>query len=281
MKRCPTCLSPLADGFRFCPKCGSAIPTDPLPAPPGGLTIEFAASTSPGFQFALQEAVRQPGFERLGTDKKPVFRVTFSKGHSGDAMRLVELVKPWRNKAVYVDGEPLPWEQVFSFVSCFARRQAAYRPGSYCFGGEAVHERNIWGCKQSRLFWSDWSEWFCWGRFVDKTGTFEFDKTRIKHELARNLFPYRFCPALDMGLTEAMLAAFPEHVTPKVDRHWKFITNEWQAGTLGFSISLNRDQGTGPAMGVAPRDDEAALEIAARAKREIEVPRFEGAWRPS
>ena len=133
MKSCPTCLSPLADGFRFCPKCGSAIPTDPLPAPTGGLTIEFAASTSPGFQFALQEAVRQPGFERLGTDKKPVFRVTFSKGHSGDAMRLVELVKPWRNKAVYVDGEPLPWEQVFSFVSCFARRQAAYRPGSYCF----------------------------------------------------------------------------------------------------------------------------------------------------
>ena len=84
-----------------------------------------------------------------------------------------------------------------------------------------------------------------------------------------------------MGLTEAMLAAFPEHVNPKVDRHWKFITNEWQAGTFGFSISLNRDQGTGPAMGVAPRDDEAALEIAARAKREIEVPRFEGAWRPS
>lgn len=49
-----------------------------------------------------------------------------------------------------------------------------------------------------------------------------FDKERIHHELATNLYRYRFCPHLQTALPEAVIRYLPETITPESDRNWGY-----------------------------------------------------------
>ncbi len=40
-------------------------------------------------------------------------------------------------------------------------------------------------------------------------------RKRIKHELTKNLHPYRFCPALNPSLIQEVIDALPNVVNPK------------------------------------------------------------------
>lgn len=227
---CKKCQSLVPPASKFCPSCGTSIAKEtekqkvviekPDPIPSKGITIEFLHSSSASFDRAVQEAQKVNTFRQYGEGKQAIFRVNYPKKEVERCLPMLECLKGWRNRKVYVDAEPQQWDGVFAFTWCFCQREAAYRPHEFCFFG-MNNILNVWGCTQARLDFADYSDLFKMGSFKNAT-TFVFDKNRIRHDLQNNLFPYRFCPALNFNLVEAVLGEFPDEIDLQRDKNWEY-----------------------------------------------------------
>lgn len=263
MKNCYKCQSEIQDNFKFCPHCGSNQQEIVCPnckyknepnskfcqecgtqliekpknkktpkveiieqsIPEFGITVEFKYSTSQTFEFAVEEAKKFNSFQQIGEDKKVIYRVTVTDDEIETLEPLLENLKGWRNRKVYHNGEKVQWDSMFSYQWCYGQRKASYKPELYCFGYENNYDYNLWGCIQTRLNFTEHSELFTYGKFLNTKGEWEFDKDRISHMLEKNLFRYRFCPAMNLELVKDVLLAFPDKVNPSKDKDWKFIRN--------------------------------------------------------
>lgn len=231
-KICPSCGASADAGARFCPKCGSSLTIRDeavqveMTLPSSGLAIEFAESTAASFPKALEIAKATGGFQSCQKNKKTWYLAVYPSGELKEAMPLVESLSGIRNRRLYIDGQEKPWDEVLGFAWCAAQRATAYRPVEYCFGKDE-NRVNPWGCKQARMDWTEWGNWFCYGRWEEASGfdgrvQWRFDKERIRHELATNLFRYRFCPHLRTDLSEAVLRHLPDTVIPDSDPGWGY-----------------------------------------------------------
>jgi hypothetical protein len=231
-KMCPACGASAEPDALFCPKCGSSLTVTDEPIkveltiPSSGLAIEFAESTAASFPKALESAKATNGFLSYQKNKKTWYLAVYPSGNLKEAMSLVESLSGIRNRRVYLDGLEKSWDEMFGFAWCAAQRATAYRPMEYCFGKDE-NRLNPWGCKQTRMEWTEWANWFCYGQW-EKGGVlggkiqWRFDRERIRHELATNLFRYRFCPHLWAELSEAVLKYLPDTVLPDSDPNWGY-----------------------------------------------------------
>ncbi|WP_341325628.1 zinc-ribbon domain-containing protein [Methylotuvimicrobium sp. KM2] len=231
---CTKCNARISVSAKFCPECGQSVETSlstqPVAVsyeiPESGVAIEFAESTGAGFALAVQSSMKAPISKECVKGKKRWFLGAWPKSEIADALDLVEHLKGLRNRKVYLDGKETQWNDVFGFSWCASNRNSAYRPNEYCFG---IDEKrlNIWGCKQARMEWSDWGDWFGYGSFrksgvLSKTVVFEFDKNRIRHEIETNLHNCRLCPHLQFDLIEAVLDTLPNEVSPSEKGAWQY-----------------------------------------------------------
>lgn len=231
-KLCGSCGADADVDARFCPKCGNNLSMADdiahiaMKIPEKGLAIEFAESTAAVFPKALEIAKVSSGFQSCQKNKKIWYLATYPSDALADATPLCVALSGIRNRRLYIDGKETPWDEVFGFVWCAERRSTAYRPVEYCFGKDE-NRINPWGCRQANMDWSEWSRWFCYGQW-EKGGIFggkilwRFDKDRIRHELATNLFRYRFCPHLHTDLSSAVLKHLPETINPESDHAWGY-----------------------------------------------------------
>lgn len=248
---CPNCKYPNEGNSKFCQECAHPLvenavpwssnapkststtrksvpqPEETPPIPTKGITIEFPYSTSQSFEFAVSEARNLPSFQQFGEDKKAIYRVNIDPAEIESLFDLIEHMKGWRKRFLYVDGEKVPWDSIFEFAYCYESKKASFKPQFYCFGFENEWELNAWGCVNARLPFRESADWFTWGRWLNNTGDWEFDKQRIRHELEKNLYSYRFCPALNFERIEAVISALPPVVNPTKDSKWKFV-EAWQ-----------------------------------------------------
>jgi len=275
MKTCKSCKQDgLQSDYAFCPYCGKPVGTKKPevseigPVPNQGITIEFFYSTSSNFSFALEAAKKLPVFKQYGEGKKAVYRATFGKDNMDEASELADYLKGLRKRSVYIQGEKVTWESVFDFAWCYKKRKSSYKPDLYCFGYENEYQLNIWGCLRSEMFFSDREKWFTWGSWVGGQGEWEFDKDRIRHELQKNLYKYRFCPAIQLGLVKDVLEALPDRVNPKKNQDWVYIES-WDRSDRGYRFVSGRRgyQEEVVAIGVAPRGPEVIETIMKKLKR--------------
>lgn len=210
----------------------------------------------------MEAARKSPAYREYGEGNKAVYRATYAPTELDQALELLEYVKGWRRRAVYVDGEKVPWDSVFSFGWCYERHRSSFKPEFHCFGYDETHCLNPWGCTQANLEFRDRANWCTWGRWATKKGDWEFDKERIRHELQRNLYKHRFCPALDLQLVEETLQAFPDSVNPKKDKDWKFVSS-WEEEVPGFVVVVKEYgyEERKTMIGVAPSGPGALQEI--------------------
>lgn len=209
-----------------------------------------------------------PGFVQYGEGKKAIFRVTLGENELQKAMELLDQMKGWRRRTVYVNGEKVPWDTVFVFTWCFQRKQASFKPELYCFGYENEWDFNIWGCNQTRLPFTETGEWFCWGKWLNKNADWQFDKERIRHEVQKSLYAYRFCPAFQAERIEDVLAALPDSVNPTKDKNWKFVESYGDENAPGLKVKTERYGTTETVVmkGVCPNGLGSLEEMAKRAK---------------
>ncbi len=232
--QCPKCKFVVKGNAKFCPECGSAIDQKIVDStvnvsyeiPESGVSVEFAESTAAGFQDALKLQKLAPFHADCLKGKKKWFIASWPKENILQVVPLVENLKGMRNRKVYIDGKESKWDDIFAFVWCCNERNSAYKPVEYCFG---LSEKrfNIWGCKQARMDWTEWADWFSYGVFktsglMGKKNKFIFDKKRIRHELETNLYRYKHCPFIQFDLIEAILNEFPDEVLPNSKGSWVY-----------------------------------------------------------
>ena len=256
--KCPECGYANEPNSKFCQECGRSlgvravppkktstpsptiVPTEIPPVADTGITMEFRYSTSQSFEFAVAHAQKHTSFSQTGEGKKALYRVTYDSSDLESATDLAEYLKGWRNRAVYIDGEKVPWKSVFGYLWCYRNKQASYKPEFYCFGYENEWQFNIFGCIQCGLPFTENAEWFCWGRFVGRGGDWQFDKQRMRHELEKNLHAYRFCPTLDSTRVLDVLSAFPEKANPQKDKSWRFVESWGDEAGSGLVVKVER-----------------------------------------
>ena len=231
-KLCPSCGAENSAESRFCTQCGTNLLSSgedvqvKFQIPESGIAIEFAESTAASFPKALELAKASPRFQKCQKGKRTWYLAAFPSGKLTDAIPLAEALSGIRNRNLYIDGEEKQWDEVFRFIWCASRRATAYRPVEYCFGKDE-NRLNPWGCKQAGMDWTQWADWFRYGRW-EKVGIigqkvqWRFDKERIKHELTTNLYPFRYCPHLNTKLSECVLRHLPDTVVPGTDPNWEF-----------------------------------------------------------
>jgi double zinc ribbon protein len=280
---CPNCEYRCESLAKFCQECGASLikkngeketvknksqeaqsnKIEIDPPSMNGITIEFPYSTSQTFDLAIESSKMFTTFKQFGEYKKAIYRVTFQPDEMDTAIDLIEYLKGWRRRIVYVDGQKVPWETISSFLWCYRKQKASYRPEFYCFGYDQEYELNIWGCMQAHMPFTTYSRWFCWGTWLNNQGDWKFDKERIRHELQKTLYPYRFCPAMQHGIIEDAINALPDVVNPKNDINWKFI-EKWGDDISSFStIAISRPgyQGRVAVIGVCPNGKGALKEL--------------------
>ncbi len=232
---CVGCGATLPDGARFCAGCGTAVSVSieatvvSYEIPTSGCAIEFAESTAASFQDALQLAKASPAFQTCIKGKKTWYLVSYPKEEFTAAAKLATLLGGMRNRRSFLDGQEVSWDELFGFTWCANERANAYRPPLYCFGKDD-NRLNPWGCKNAGLEWTEWADWFSYGRWessgvLRKTSVFVFDKERIRHELSSNLHRFRFCPHIRQPLIEAILAALPARVQVEKGGSWAYAEN--------------------------------------------------------
>jgi len=283
-RACPSCSAKVPSEAKFCPACGGSLEVSDKAAavaieyeiPSSGIAIEFSESTASGFVDAVRNAKAAPQNAECLKGKKTWYMAAWPKEQIEDAAKLVESLKGMRNRKVWVDGKESRWDEVFGFTWCSEHRVTAYRPLEYCFG---VDEKrlNIWGCKNARMDWVKWSEWFSYGSFkksgiLKSVHIFVFDKKRIRHELESNLYRFRFCPHLNFQLIEAVLENLPDEVEVKPKGEWGYQrSNEESLGSVKVKEKIVNGDYTYTdefhASGVEPRTPAIGLSILKKAFR--------------
>lgn len=253
---CPECNYSNESNSKFCQECGipliksvkskikkieketlTEVVIDPIPNK--GITIEFPFSTASSFEFAVKEAEKLPNFKKFGDGKNALYRINVNESELFDVVNLLEQLKGWRKRAVYVNGEKVTWDSVFSFIWCYERKKSSYKPELFCFGFENEWEFNLWGCNRAGMPFSDHSQWFSYGKWLNNKGDWEFDKNRIKHELEKNLYDVRFCPAINLEFVQDIINALPDVVNPSKNKNWKFMQS-YDDSTGGLIMKINQ-----------------------------------------
>ena len=283
-KICPSCGSSAEGDAKFCPKCGASLEQSEetiqvdFDLPKTGIAIEFADSTAAAFPKALELAKASEGYQTCQKLKKTWHLATFTSGSLVDAMPLAQALSGIRNRRAFMNGEETPWDEIFGFAWCAAQRNSAYRPVEYCFGKDD-NRINPWGCKQARMDWTDWADWFSYGKW-EKGGmlgskvVWRFDKERIRHELATNLYRFRYCPFMVPDLAEAVLRHLPDTVAPDKDDNWSFNHNYEE---VPGAIKIVEKEGSGDysftneywSDGVRPKGHRLLAEVLQKAFAEV------------
>lgn len=275
---CPSCSTSITTQARFCPSCGQALASAEAAAvqvgfdiPKEGYAIEFCESTAAGFTAAAELAKATGRMQTATKNKKTWYLATFAKNQFEDMVPLASALAGMRNRKAYLNGQELAWDELFGFTWCAAQRSTAYRPVEYCFGKDE-NRINPWGCKQARMEWTEWAQWFSYGHWRSNY-VFVFDKQRIRHELETNLYRFRFCPHMQTQLVEAVLKHIPDQVDVTPNGDWKYNhAYEAQPG----AIKIIERQGSGSfaftneyySDGVRPRGYAALANILQKAFNE-------------
>jgi hypothetical protein len=285
-KVCTSCGSAVSKDAQFCPKCGAALAASDesiklnFEIPSHGISIEFADSTAASFSKALELAKSSDNYQTCQKLKKTWHLAIYNSGLISDALPLAEALSGIRNRRAFLQGTETAWDELFGFTWCTSQRSTAYRPMEYCFGKDE-NRINPWGCKQARMDWVEWSDWFSYGHW-EKGGMmgpkvlWRFDKDRIRHELATRLFRFRFCPFMNTNLSEAILRLLPDTVAPEKEKNWKYNQNYEE---IPGAIKVIVKEGTGNfaytnefwSDGVRPVGHRVLAEILSAAFKEVGI----------
>jgi uncharacterized tellurite resistance protein B-like protein len=226
---CLKCGATCQATSKFCPECGTPIQAQTqvtkleFDYPTSGVAIEFAETTAATFDLALRAAKASPAYQQIERGRKKWFLAAWPSGSIADSLEIVSNLKGIRNRKIFIDGNEHPWDEVFGFLWCCEQHDAAYKPAEYCFGADEKRP-NLWGCKQLRMDWVQWADWFTYGKWITKD-TFEFDKDRISHEVEMNSHQMRFCPHYRGDLLHAVFALLPDRVQVSEREGWKYKEN--------------------------------------------------------
>ncbi|MBU0711608.1 zinc ribbon domain-containing protein [bacterium] len=299
---CPFCEHKNSINAKFCSECGKWIDVDHEvtkqfntsstnddrdvthtivpPIPSDGITLEFGQSTSANYENAVLIAkTLSPIIFKYG--KKKSIRVNIEKSDILKIIDLAQIVCGWNYSKLYLDGQQVTYDSIFGFRWCHKKKLCSYKPDLYCYGYDKSNF-NIWGCTALNLPFSPYSEFWKWGKFINADKDWAIDKDRIKFEIEKKIYNYRFCPAVKLEYIYNVISALPDIVNPDKNNNWKFITSgvyDQDSELLSGLICTEKNQWGDVYKvryyGVAPRKKDVLIEILKKIKHRIPTPNFD------
>jgi len=228
---CDKCGAGIIEGAKFCPQCGDPVTeADKVTVPVAesqvaNVKITFGQSSSGDFTKAVDICKNIPSYSVSGEGNQIRHKINLPITEVELIVNLFELVGSWKSSQMLINGHAATKKDLTYYgVGCYRNRQKAYKPEQFCFG-EKEYEANIWGCKRLNMPITQWGGgWLDYGEF-DKSGTWYFDKERIKHELELTLKENELCPVLDRKRVLETLDKLPASIDPKTDKNWQYRTS--------------------------------------------------------
>ncbi|MDY6904108.1 MAG: zinc ribbon domain-containing protein [Thermodesulfobacteriota bacterium] len=230
MLKCDKCGAGINNGAKFCSQCGDPVTeADKVTVPQADgkvadVEITFGKSTSANYAKAVAICENLPTYTVSGDGNQIQHAVTLPVTEIDLIVNLFDLVGSWKSSKMLINGQAATKKDLtYGGLGCFQGRQKAYDPAQYCYG-ESAWDCNIWGCKRLNMPISSFGGgWLDYGRF-DQSGTWMFDKNRIRHELEAGLKENDWCPVLDKRRVLETFEKLPDGVNPKRDPRWDYQT---------------------------------------------------------
>ena len=204
------------------------------------------------------------------TESKPPTKVKIDNTPLDKSLNqsFLDFLKGFRNRVVSIDGVKTLWDNVFSFMGCLNRKRESFNPELYCFGYDNnSYGFNIFGCIHA----GSSTSLFCYGKWLNDDGDWEFDKVRMRFEILKNLHQYKYCPALDLSRVEDVLIKLPNVVNPLKDKNWQFVESYGDSSSPILRVKVEKYgmEMTMAAKGVAPKGNAEVIEIETKLKSTI------------
>lgn len=261
---CPVCGTQISGG-NFCPNCGANLrtPEHVIPA----ITIQFGYSTSQNYKTAVDFASTLPEYSISGEGRTILHSVSLGFEDINPLSKLLSLVGHWKSTVFMVNGREIPPSEIIPVLNCYVERSKAYNPEEYCFGRDDAekYNDNDLGCRWSRINPYGWHGLAGFGT-VGRDGSFRVDKNRLVYEVAKNLEPYRICPALNVDKIKTRLESIPSVINPNVMKEWEYVT-EYHDGK-DIAIAVRKRSKTAERGYVVKDHDEFQVEVAVGDLRE-------------
>lgn len=224
---CDKCSASIPQSAKFCAQCGDPVTEEDLVATPtstqeGTATITFGESSSARYSRAIEICKNIPTFSTTGSGKNKEHKVALPLTEIELISNIFDLVGSWKSSSMMINGRSATKKDLtYHGLGCFRSQQRAYQPQQYCFG-EREFEANIWGCKRLNMpLWQWGGGWLDYGSF-DSSGSWVFDKGKIRHSLNLAISEIDLCPALNREMIFKTLEALPDAINPKTDTRWEY-----------------------------------------------------------
>lgn len=200
--------------------------------------ISFGKSTSSNYNVAVEIASNFQSYKQSGEGKNIKHEVTFGEEEIDLFFELYDLVGRWKSSTIYIDGARILHGQS-NFLWCFRERQNAFDKNEYCFGKDDnnSYNDNFFGCKYIKVNPLSYSGLKGYGE-MDRSGTFNINKDKIKHELDIGLKQYGACPAFDYSRTINLYNKIPDKIKPTKSSEWEYVSEYTEEGQVAVSVKL-------------------------------------------
>ncbi|CAN5473091.1 MAG: AAA family ATPase [Actinomycetota bacterium] len=188
----------------------------------------------------------------------------------GNVSLSLELPKDWRSAdelslllrgekraSFLVNGEDVPYDELFGGLRCFFRKQRSGKAAKDWCTPRNIEDRQLFPCRQIRVYDNDHlteNSWYSFGE-MGEGGVFEVDKEKITERVLSDLGPCVRCPILDLDATAELVARLPEKIDPGRDDAWKYREN----GSEVEDWKITRARSGERESEISPREEKETL----------------------
>ena len=227
---CPACGAEMPAGCSFCPTCGASAETEAVSTAfevaPKGVTLAFADSATAACEAAIALAKACDRYRFCRISGKPWHLVSFHQ--ASEAFDIAEAMASLRNRKLWVDGEPMEWDTLFSSEvrACIRGRLSAFNAEDWCCGRDEG-TFTPFCCRGLGYFWAGpfphWLTYGSWERvscIAVPAYRWVFDKEKLRHRFIQDAKILSACSVFNPEIGLAFIDALPDSVTP--GRDWEY-----------------------------------------------------------
>jgi hypothetical protein len=231
------------------------------------ITVGNAASKYKEDAIALIK--KQPSFFTSGEGKNAIFSAIFSTKNINTLYQILDYTSGWKSQKIEINDQLIKSGALRTSLYCYKRKIEEKASLDYCSKNEYENTINLFGCRSISQYELESNSWQESGYLDTETGSWIFDKDKIKEELYQTIEDIKYCPLLDINKTKKKIDTIVRtlhSVNPKNDNNWAYVSNDneywlWDKNKWKSEYGSTKFKGINTVVGVIKFDSSRIKEI--------------------